>query len=82
MMIAPLIYQDAVIGDLAVSDPAIDAFSALDTFQMAQLQPLFAVAIKKALNDFELQVQGIIKKKCTAIHPSVEWRFRKAGRCE
>lgn len=79
MMIAPLIYQDEVIGDLAVSDPSTDAFSALDTFQMAQLQPLFAVAVKKALNDFELQVQGIIKEKCTAIHPSVEWRFRKAA---
>jgi hypothetical protein len=78
-MIAPLIYQGEVIGDLAVSDPAIDAFSALDTFQMAQLQPLFAVAIKKALNDFELQVQGLIKEKCTAIHPCVEWRFRKAA---
>jgi hypothetical protein len=79
MMIAPLIYQDTVIGTLAVNDPAVDAFSAMDTFQMAQLQPLFAVAIKKALSDFELQVQSIIKEKCTAIHPSVEWRFRKAA---
>jgi hypothetical protein len=79
MMIAPLIYQDAVIGILVVSDPAIDAFSAIDTFQMAPLLPLFAVAVNKALSDLELQIQGIIKEKCTAIHPSVEWRFRKAA---
>lgn len=79
MMIAPLIYQDAVIGTLAVSDPAVDAFSAMDTFQMVQLVPLFAVAVNKALSDLELQVQGVIKEKCTAIHPSVEWRFRKAA---
>ena len=79
MMIAPLIYQGTVVGTLAVSNPADDAFSAMDTLQMAQLQPLFAMAIKKALIDLEQQVQGIIKKKCTAIHPSVEWRFRKAA---
>lgn len=79
MIIAPLIYQDAVIGTLSVSDPAVDAFSAMDTFQMAQLGPLFAVAVNKALSDLELQAQSIIKEKCTAIHPSVEWRFRKAA---
>ena len=79
MMIAPLIYQDAVIGTLAVNDPETDAFSAMDTLQMNQLVPLFAVAVNKALNDLELQVQSIIKEKCTAIHPSVEWRFRKAA---
>ena len=79
MMISPLIYQDAVIGLLTVSDPEPDAFVGLDTFQAAQLQPLFAVAVKKALNDLEMQVQGIIKEKCTAIHPSVEWRFRQAA---
>ena len=79
MMIAPLIHQDTVIGNLAISDPDVDAFSAMDTFQMGQLQPLFAVAIKKALNDLDMQVQGIIKEKCTAIHPCVEWRFRQAA---
>ena len=68
-----------MIGTLAVSDPAVDAFSAMDTFQMAQLMPLFAVAINKALSDLEAQIQGVIKKQCTAIHPSVEWRFRKAA---
>jgi len=79
MMIVPLIYQDAVIGTLAVNDPQTDAFSAMDTLQMSQLGPLFAVAVNKALSDLELQVQSIIKEKCTAIHPSVEWRFRKAA---
>jgi hypothetical protein len=79
MMIAPLIYQDAVIGTLAVNDPETDAFSAMDTLQMSPLGPLFAVAVNKALSDLEFQVQSIIKEKCTAIHPSVEWRFRKAA---
>jgi len=69
MMIVPLIYQDAVIGTLAVNDPQTDAFSAMDTLQMSQLGPLFAVAVNKALSDLELQVQSIIKEKCTDVDP-------------
>ncbi len=79
LMIAPLVHQDDVVGTLVVGDPAVDAFSAMDTFQMIQLQHLFAVAVDKALGDFELQVQRVIKEKYTAIHPSVEWRFRQAA---
>jgi chemotaxis response regulator CheB len=52
---------------------------AADNFQLAQLQPLFSMAIKNALDDLDYQVQAIIKEKCTAIHPSVEWRFHQVA---
>ncbi len=79
LIIVPLIFEDTCIGTFAICSPKPEAFSPLDTMRTTQLQPLFAIAIKKALNDLDLQVQGIIKEKCTAIHPSVEWRFQKAG---
>ncbi len=51
----------------------------MDDFLVYQILPLFSVALKRALDEFNNQVQGIIKEKCTAVHPSVEWRFRKAA---
>ena len=51
----------------------------MDSLMMIQLQPLFAMAVKRALDDLDNQIQCIIKEKCTAVHPSVEWRFRKAA---
>ncbi len=44
-----------------------------------QLRPLFALALKKALDDLEASIQSVIKEKCTAVHPAVEWRFRRAA---
>ena len=37
------------------------------------------MAIKRSMEELNHTVQAIIKEKDTAIHPSVEWRFRKAA---
>jgi hypothetical protein len=36
------------------------------------------MAVRRSLDELEARVQAVIKEKCTAIHPSVEWRFRRA----
>jgi hypothetical protein len=36
------------------------------------------MAVRRSLEELETRVQAVIKEKCTAIHPSVEWRFRQA----
>ncbi|UCB48606.1 MAG: GAF domain-containing protein [Deltaproteobacteria bacterium] len=78
-LIAPLYYKDELIGILHLGSPRPRDLGPVDALLMQQIQPLFSIAIKKALDDFDVQVQGVIKEKCTAIHPSVEWRFRKAA---
>lgn len=79
MLIAPLHYQGRMLGTFALKSPKSYDFMASDRFQLAQLQPLFSMAIKNALDDLDYQIQAIIKEKCTAIHPSVEWRFRRVA---
>jgi hypothetical protein len=78
-LIAPLNYKDELIGVLHVGSPRPRDLGPLDALLLQQIQPLFSMAIKKALDDFDVQIQGVIKEKCTAIHPSVEWRFRRAA---
>ncbi|MCK5641082.1 MAG: GAF domain-containing protein, partial [Gammaproteobacteria bacterium] len=78
-LIAPLYYKEELIGVLHLGSPRPGDLGPLDALLLQQIQPLFSMAIKKALDDFDVQVQGVIKEKCTAIHPSVEWRFRKAA---
>jgi hypothetical protein len=34
--------------------------------------------MRRSLEELESRVQAVIKEKCTAIHPAVEWRFRQA----
>ena len=78
-IIPPLSYQGKTLGTLKLASEEKNAFTPKDMLLMEQIQPLFSMALNRALTDFEHLVQGVIKEECTAIHPSVEWRFRKAA---
>jgi hypothetical protein len=79
LLIAPLHYQGECIGTLDLGSPKPGDLGPMDGLLMHPIQPLFSVAIKRALEDSNNRVQGVIKEKCTAIHPTVEWRFRHAA---
>ncbi|MBW1778266.1 MAG: GAF domain-containing protein, partial [Deltaproteobacteria bacterium] len=79
IMITPLHYKGKAIGMLILGSPKPRDLTPLDALSMSQIQPLFSMAINKALDDLENQIQAVIKEKCTAVHPSVEWRFRRAA---
>ncbi len=79
LMIAPLTYQGNCIGTLDIGSPVPDQFEPMDLAKMNQIAPIFSLAIKRALDEIDHQVQGVIKEKCTAVHPTVEWRFHEAA---
>ncbi|MGQ1909573.1 hypothetical protein ACT3CE_07270 [Marinifilum sp. RC60d5] len=41
--------------------------------------PVFSIAIQRTTEELQNKIQAIIKEECTAIHPSVEWRFLDAA---
>jgi hypothetical protein len=79
MMIAPLRYQGALIGALNLGSPNPDDFGPGEELVLSQILPLFSMALKRSLDELEQNVEAVIKQKCTAVHPSVEWRFRGAA---
>jgi hypothetical protein len=78
VVVAPLLYQDALIGSLKLVSPKPGALNVAFTPHLLQILPLFAVAVRRSMDELNNRVQAVIKEKCTAIHPVVEWRFRKA----
>jgi hypothetical protein len=78
IMVAPLRYQEQTIGSLSLSSPKPADLTALQAPKLEEVLPLFAMAVKRSLDEFDGRIQAFIKEKCTAIHPVVEWRFRKA----
>ncbi|MCF8039175.1 MAG: GAF domain-containing protein [Desulfohalobiaceae bacterium] len=79
MLIAPLFYQGQCIGTMDLGLPEARGFSPMAELLLDQLRPIFALTVKKSLDELDNQVQRVIKQECTAIHPAVEWRFRKAA---
>ena len=50
----------------------------MSLIKLREVLPLFSMAVRRSLDELEARVQAVIKEKCTSIHPSVEWRFRRA----
>ncbi|HCY86858.1 MAG TPA: hypothetical protein DHV36_17140, partial [Desulfobacteraceae bacterium] len=79
MLLSPLRYQGEMIGLLEVFTRSPNGLGPLDSHLMEQVTPIFSVALKRGIDEMDKHVQGIIKEKCTAVHPSVEWRFEQAA---
>ncbi len=79
LLVAPLTYQGNMIGTLDIASPNPGQFGPEDMMLMSQIIPLFALAVKRALDETDHQIQSVIKQKCTAVHPAVEWRFQDAA---
>jgi hypothetical protein len=78
LVVAPLHYQDRVIGTIELASPHPGDFTPMHLPKLAEILPLFAMAVRRSIDEFNNRVQAIIKERATAIHPAVEWRFRKA----
>jgi hypothetical protein len=75
----PLIYEDRLIGVFELATKTPNAINGINTLKLDSLMPLFVIAVRRHLEEIDNRLQRIIKEECTAIHPSVEWRFRNAA---
>src|SRR5262249_28431141 len=79
LLVAPLLYQNTVIGALELLSPPPGSLHAMNTVQLQEVLPLFAMAVQRSMDELNTRIQAVIKEQCTAIPPAVEWRFRQAA---
>lgn len=70
LLIAPLTYQGRFIGTLDIASPNPGEFGPQDLMLMNQVTPIFSLAVKRALDEIDHQIQCVIKQKCTAVGQS------------
>ena len=75
---APLHYQDKVIGTLELVSAHVGDLNATQLPKLQEVLPLFSMAVQRSVEELNSRIQTVIKEQCTAIHPTVEWRFRRA----
>ncbi|PYM61241.1 MAG: GAF domain-containing protein [Candidatus Rokuibacteriota bacterium] len=78
LMVAPLYYQDELIGTIALKSPNPGDFDATHLPLLQEVLPLFSMAVRRSIDELHGRIQAKIKEKATAIHPVVEWRFERA----
>ncbi len=78
LLLYPLHVEDQLVGLMELASPQPGDLNAFNARQLLDVVPLFATTLKRNLDELEDRVQSVIKRKYTAIHPAVEWRFREA----
>ena len=79
VFVTALHYQDKLLGTFDLKSPHPGALNVLNTVKVLEILPLFSMALNRGMEELNHRVQAIIKEKCTAIHPTVEWRFQRAA---
>ncbi len=79
VLVAPLKDEKRVIGSLTLWSAEAGDIDSLNSMKLIDILPLFSIAVQRSMDDLRNRVQRVIRQEYTAIHPSVEWRFRKAS---
>ena len=79
LLLYPLHVGDQLVGLMELASPHPGDLNAFNARRLVDVVPLFATTLKRNLDELEDHVQALIKRKYTAIHSSVEWRFREAA---
>lgn len=79
LLVIPLFYDRQMIGTLNLASPNPSDLTVLTEMALKEITPLFAMALKRSREEMNNRIQAIIRERYTAIHPAVEWRFRRAA---
>ena len=79
LILCPLKNNDELIGVLEIVSETPGKLQALHIFKIEHALPLFTLALEKAAESLETQIDKVIKEKFTAVQPAVEWRFTEVA---
>ena len=75
----PLFYSNELIGILELGTNQPNVLNAMSVYTMQEIILLLTNAMNRLQNEQQNEVEAIIRQKCTAIHPTVAWRFTEAA---
>lgn len=79
IVLTPLMYDNQLIGVLELCSPTAYDINFTKFRTIKDLIPVFSIVLLRSSEELRNRVQATIKEECTAIHPSVEWRFEEAA---
>ena len=78
LAVVPLYVDSKAIGMLEFGCEKPNSISLLQVKRLHDVFPTFALALKRSKEEWNDKIRAVIQDQFTAIHPTVEWRFREA----
>ena len=77
--VIPLTVDGELIGMMELGSPKAYDINFTKLRIIKDILPVFSIAVQRTSEELKNRIEATIKEECTAIHPSVEWRFQQAA---
>jgi hypothetical protein len=74
---APIVYQKELLGILEITAPKKNELNSINATKIQDILPYIVTTVKRTRDLAENQIKAIIQNECTAIHPTVLWKFEE-----
>lgn len=79
-LLAPVTKDGKLLGLIELASSSVRALNSINVHKLDLLLPYLSDTIEKYSIDMMHQMEAIIQKEYTSIHPSVYWKFKKEAR--
>ncbi|PHS09205.1 MAG: GAF domain-containing protein [Kordia sp.] len=76
-IIAPIIVDGILIAILEIVSPNKNDLTSINASRLDIIMPYLVATTKRSVQELENYVKAIIQNECTAIHPTVLWKFEE-----
>lgn len=79
-LLAPVIKNGKLLGILELASAEIRALNSINANKLELIMPFLEDTIVRTFTDMQNQLEAIIQKEYTTIHPSVYWKFKREAK--
>jgi len=76
-IIAPIVVDETLIGTLEIVSPNKNDLTSINASKLDIIMPYLIATSKRSIQETENYIKAIIQNECTAIHPSILWKFEE-----
>jgi len=76
-IIAPIIVDEMLVATLEIVSPNKNDLTSINASRLDIIMPYLVATSKRSIQETENYVKAIIQNECTAIHPSILWKFEE-----
>lgn len=75
VILVPLKLKDDLFGIMEIVSKNKFELNSINAYKLKDVIPVFKVAIKRIMEEFENKLESIIQENYTSLHPTVKWKF-------
>lgn len=79
-LLAPVIKDNKLLGIIELASSEVRALNSINANKLELIMPFLIDTIVRSFVDMQNQLEAIIQKEYTTIHPSVYWKFKREAK--